>query len=144
MMLKTLSNLVVIVVNLALSAVPAFSQPAGQPPRGTDKVAGWKAAPDPSEFKGKLRADIRLTIPIKHSIVAADAARPGAILAVCDANPFGPRQWGSINLQTGTYAPAFADKAEFEHPHISPDGALLAGKVQPEHMKTPGLEIWNC
>ena len=145
MMIKALPGLILIPIlwtNAALGQTAA--KPSASPPqRATDKVDGWKAAPDPSDFKGKLRADIRLTIPVKRSIVAADSARPGPIIAVCDADPFGPRQWGSINLQTGAYAPAFADKAEFESPQISPDGTLLAGKVKPEHLKTPGLEIWN-
>jgi WD40 repeat protein len=114
-----------------------------QAPRPSDRIDGWKAAPDPSDFKGKLRGDTKLTIPAKHSLVAADATRPGAIIAVCDANPFGPRQWGSINLQTGSYTPGFVDKANFENPQISPDGTILVGKVQPPQLKTPGLEIWN-
>jgi WD40 repeat protein len=139
-----------LVVLLTTFAAVAQAPPKGPPAanagaiqRPTDKVQGWKAVPDPSDFKGKLRGDIKISIPVKHTVQAADSTRPGALVALCDANPFGPRQWGVLNLQTGAFAPAFTDPTHFEDPQLSPDGALLVGKVTPKQLRTPGLEIWN-
>ena len=121
-------------------ATTTLAQPQAKP---AEKVQGWQAAADPSDFKAKLRTDIKLTIPVKNTLQAAGATRPGAIVAILDAYPFGARQWGVLNLQTGSYTPAFSSDVQFEDPQISPDGALLVGKVTPRQIRTPGLEIWN-
>src|SRR5688572_7061432 len=101
-------------VTLSLAAVTLAQQP-----KPTEKAQGWQAAPDPSVAAVKAKSDIKLTIPIKHTLQAAVPTRPGAIIAINDANPFGPRQWGVLNLQTGSYAPAFSSEAAFEDPQIS-------------------------